>query len=180
MNWPGLLALIAAAYLISALMGTQTGGGLPGLARPKPTEPYYERQYRELDDINAVLRRPVESPKENINTLRPYNLEQEDNLHLKQSVPSYLDFYDTKVTTVSSADRSAITTKQPFLFDRAEIVYKSGQPFYYDARYPESPIPIQFATDPEGFIRDHPSQYPSYVIKKSNLSALGSYDTISM
>ena len=180
MNWPGVLALVVTIYLLSALSKNQSGGALPGMAPPKPGEPYYGRQYRELDDVNAVLRRPVEKGKDNINTLQSYNENHEDNLHLKERVSTYLDFYDTQTKEVSKEELMAIVDKQPFIFDKAQIVYQSGQPFYYDARYPNSPIPVQFAIDPESFIRDHPNVYPSYVIRKGDLRSLGSYEGVSI
>jgi hypothetical protein len=49
------------------------------------------------------------------------------------------------------------------LNNRPEVNTLYGKQFYYDKRYPESAIPIEYAHDPVKFCQMYPSQYPCWV-----------------
>lgn len=48
------------------------------------------------------------------------------------------------------------------LNNRPEVNTLYGKQFYYDKRYPESAIPIEYAHDPVKFCQMYPSQYPCW------------------
>lgn len=180
MNIPGgiLILLVTAVLFKIHHMKNQEGGTLSAInINNKYTEPYYSRQYRELDDVNNVLNRPVVKGKDNINTLQAWNTECDldgklmEQLKLREPWKRYLDFNDIEVKPNENSLKVLIEDKQPYFLDEALIIDYYGEKFYYDANYPKQPISVDFAKDPAKFCREHPNEYPSYIIgsRSSNL-----------
>jgi hypothetical protein len=67
---------------------------------------------------------------------------------------------------------------QPFFLNGALIINKEGQKFYWYARYPLKPISIDFASDPDKYVAEHPNIYPSYVISSRNYEDTKPYDPL--
>lgn len=178
--------LILVALLIKVYNAPdQSGGALKQVTiANKYTEPYYSRQYRELDDVNNVLNRPTFKPVDYINKLQPANEAcaspgQKDDtlkcsrpLELKVPHKRYLHFTDIETKQTPQNLKVLVESKQPYFLDEALVVDYYGKKFYWDSRYPKEPISVLFAQDPERFIREHPNEYPSYIIKSRDYSRL--------
>jgi len=186
MNVSGIILVFIAAFLIYKIQTDQTdqfGGALTQMTIDnRYQDPYYARQYRELDDVDNVLNRPQEPGKEVIQSLAPVNagpdVDDDDKpitqLRLLPPVQRYLDFNDDiQKTEVSEQTKVLVEGQQPYFLDEALIIDHYGEKYYWDWRYPKQPIAIQFIQDPEGYVRDHPNEYPSYVIKSRDYSNLG-------
>jgi len=77
--------------------------------------------------------------------------------------------YNTDINTTTDIDISVVDNlrhswmrKKNELNNRPEINTLYGKQFYYDKRYPESAIPIEFAHDPVKFCQMYPSEYPCW------------------
>jgi hypothetical protein len=69
-----------------------------------------------------------------------------------------------RLTCVSEKDPISYAVKQyqPYMYDRPEIINFDDYPLYRDWRYPETPIDIRFAANPEKFCSMNPQVYPCY------------------
>jgi hypothetical protein len=182
MKISGIILVFVAAFLIYKIQTDQTdqtGGTLTQITIDnRYQDPYYGRQYRELDDVDNVLNRPQEPGKEGIQSLAPINAGPEvdgpiSQLRLLPPVERYLNFNDIQKTDTTEQTKVLIEGQQPYFLDEALIIDHYGEKYYWDWRYPKQPIAIQFIQDPEGYIRDHPNEYPSYVIKSRDYTNLG-------
>ena len=183
MNIPGsiLILLITATLFKIYHEKDQTGGTLSAInITNKYTEPYYSRQYRELDDVNNVLNRPVVKGKDYINELQPWNTYSDldgsthTQLKLREPWKRYLDFSDIKTNPNTKTIKVLVEDKQPYFLDEALIIDYYGEKFYNDANYPKHPISIDFAKDPVKFCNEHPNEYPSYILQSHIKGDLGS------
>lgn len=185
MNTSGVILLLVAAFLIYKIQmdQDQTGGSVANAITiaNRYQDPYYSRQYRELDDVDNVLNRPQTKGDPYIDALVPWNQDQDTAQRLRAPVSKYLDFNDDgrKPTPTDEKVKVLVEGRQPYFLDEALIIDRDGKKFYWDWRYPRRPISLQFATDPEGYVRDHPNEYPSYVIASRNYSALQPNDPAS-
>lgn len=69
-----------------------------------------------------------------------------------------------KSLKVSQKLRDRIVVRQPFFLDNgADLKDYYNCVYYNDFRYPQRPIPIEFAKDPEEYCRKNPNRYPCYV-----------------
>ncbi len=175
MNIPGgilILLITVALFKIYDQGHSQDGGTLPSInITNKYTEPYYSRQYRELDDVNNVLNRPVVKGKSHIDTLQPWNTECDldgtlmEQLKLREPWKRYLDFSDIETKPNTKVLKALVEEKQPYFLDGALIIDYYGEKFYNDANFPRHPISVKFAEDPVKFCKEHPNEYPSYIIR---------------
>lgn len=177
MNISGIILILIAAFLIYKIDTSQIGGGL-GLRQMtiynRHQDPYYARQYRELDDVNNVLNRPVMPGNKVTQGLVAYNVWNRGNeLELSEPIKKYFDFSDIIHRKTPEETKVLVENLQPFFLDEAMIIDHYGEKFYWDWRYPKQPISVEFAKDPETYVKQHPNEYPSYVIKSRNYSALG-------
>ncbi len=58
--------------------------------------------------------------------------------------------------------RSIIEKYQPYIYDQANLINYYDQPLYRDWRYPERPIDIRFAANPEKYCEQFPHVYPCF------------------
>ena len=58
--------------------------------------------------------------------------------------------------------RPTIQRYQPYIYDKPHLINYYDQPFYRDWRYPERPIDVRFATNPEKYCEQFPHVYPCY------------------
>ena len=52
-----------------------------------------------------------------------------------------------------------------YMFDDNSTIVKYNETFYHDWRFPAKPVEVDFASNPEEYIKKHPKRYPSYVYK---------------
>lgn len=172
MYLPGLLLIIVVALLLYNVI-PQRGGATPAPTTVNPLEGnYFQRQYGELRNIRDFLRRPLQEAKKNIAELIPANAPNRPGSHPLELVDEpnyYLDFKDEQDPDPLTTDDLALVRElQPkHLGLEPLIVTISGRRFYYDAKYPEGPISIDFARNPIKFQKENPSVYPSYAIGRS-------------
>jgi hypothetical protein len=179
MNISGIILVLVAAFCIYKIQtGDQTGGDLQQMTIDnRYQDPYYAQQYRELDDVDNVLNRSQEPGNKVIQDLVAWNV-HDDGLgggkeqELREPIKKYLDFMDIKTLETSEETKVLVESKQPYFLDEAMIIDSYGHKFYWDWRYPKQPISIDFATDPDAFVRSHPNEYPSYIIKSRDYSEL--------
>jgi len=57
---------------------------------------------------------------------------------------------------------SVISKYQPYIYDKPNIINYYDQPLYRDWRYPEQPIDIRFAANPEKYCEQFPHAYPCF------------------
>ena len=181
MNISGSMLVLLIVYLITKLadFGTiaQLGGSLPQMnIDNKHHDPNYSRQYRELDDVDNVLNRPVKAVNKITEGLQAKNMFRGQELELRAPVKTYLDFMDIMTKETPTEVKVLVEDKQPYFLDEALIIDKYGKKFYWDWRYPKQPISVAFAKDPELYIREHPNEYPGYIIASRNYSNLGPND----
>jgi hypothetical protein len=157
-----LLILLILTVILTLTTGNQTGGspsGWSAITIPV-TNNVYSQQFNELDNVDFVLKRQQVPGNEYINQLTGAT----DTERETQEVLPKQSLKDIKPATVSVDTKVRIETKQPYFFDDAMIVSYYGKPYYWDFRYPRQPIPVEFAKDPERFVRENPTEYPSYII----------------
>jgi hypothetical protein len=135
----------------------------------------------ELHNVDNVLNRPVGEKNEDIDGTVPVLEETPDQ---QQSAPGlvvrqaqeiqefpkyYLDFKDIYRRPLDKDTETMVESVQPYFLGKAEILDLYGQYYYRDWRYPLQPIRLEFALDPQKFVREHPVEYPSYVIRSRDL-----------
>jgi len=80
--------------------------------------------------------------------------------------PSKLSFpkIKNKLTCINDKDpiNQIIKRYQPYMYDESEIINYYDKPFYRDWRYPERPIDIKFAINPNKYSVENPHIYPSF------------------
>lgn len=175
MNTTGIILVIVALFLvfkISTMDHEQTGGDLKQMTIDnRYQDPYYARQYRELDDVDNVLNRPQEPGKPHIENLKPVHTV---GLGSQKKIQNN-DTANPK-TVISDTTRVLVEGQQPYFLDEALIIDRDGYKYYWDWRYPKEPVSIDFLKDPDTFIKKHPNVYPSYVIRSRNLTGLQPHD----
>ena len=179
MNISGIILVLFAAYLIIGVHyphqqhhpHQQHGSSGGGTVSKVP----YTRQYNELDDVDHVLSRPIEPGNKITDSLVAYNtglpfasgeimpLEAASSLvvldnHAKAPGPTPA----SPIPIPSQDIKVLVEARQPSFLKEALII--DGK-YYHDQRYPQRPVSVEFAKDPERFVREHPDEYPSYVIK---------------
>jgi hypothetical protein len=172
-NFSGIILMLLIIYLLYHTYGTdQVGGDLKQMTISNLyKDPYYGRQYRELDDVDNVLNRPIHKYNIDIENLTASNIYRHTEQQLTTPIVTYLDFKLQPPPKKTSNEVLAIVEhKQPYFLDEALIIDKDGYKFYWDSRYPKQPISIEFAQDPEKYIQTRPNEYPSYVIASRNYS----------
>lgn len=177
MNIVGLVLIIVIVILLSSYIKGHNliQVGSADLPVTLKNDSNFTRQYRELDNVDNVLNRPIREPNEAINNLKAVNTFDKYK-YLKHPPAYYLDFTDIKCIPASKDTNAIVEAKQPYFLDEALIIKRDGRNFYYDWRYPKKPIPVEFAKNPEKFIKQNPNVYPSYIIKSRDLSGLKPYD----
>lgn len=182
MNISGIFLVLIATYLIYKIHTDtdQTGGDLKQMdISNRYQDPYYTRQFRELDDVDNVLNRPLEATNKDIARLVASNTfggagkpNIGDHPEIRSTPKTYLDFMDIMNKETPKEVKVLIESKQPYFLDEALIIERDGHKYYWDWRYPKQPISLDFAKDPERYTQLHPNEYPSYVIASRNYNGL--------
>ena len=183
MNISGIILVLFAAYLVFELglgLGRGHAGGsesipnrIKGIASIKSP---YIHQYNELDDVDHVLTRPIMPGEKVTNDLVAFNtsLPQASGIMPSEASSSLVTVPASArlepgpgpspgpIEPLSQDIKALVEARQPPFLKEALII--DGK-YYYDQRYPQRPVPIEFAKDPERYVREHPDEYPSYVIK---------------
>ena len=94
MNFSAIILVILACYLVYKInTKNQTGGSVKKIIKNEK-DPYYLRQYQELEDVDNVLLRPQEMGNTNIQNLVTANKFKDYEKELKIPTKKYLDFID--------------------------------------------------------------------------------------
>lgn len=134
-----------------------------------------ETQILTNNDSHYFLTQPILPGKTDINNLKETNPFRSNFFYLdkKYAEKEDPDPNVTKYPKVPHYDLKPyldkVKERQPYIFDKPYILYYYGYPFYYDWRYPERPIDIKFATNPEKYVEQNPHLYPSYRFLSKNL-----------
>lgn len=190
MNASGIILVLVIAYILNyirehgmpSMPGLQLGGALPQMTiRNKYKDPYYARQYRELEDVDNVLNRPLLPGSTVIQKLEGCRPDTHNEQELVEPAKTYFDFAATDRPARKTKDdtRVLVEARQPYFLDDALIIDKDGEKFYWDTRYPKQPISIEFAKDPMKYIQDRPNEYPSYVVASRNYGDLVEVDLLA-
>jgi len=163
--------------IIYEISGTSHIEWFQGLSPPPTTDPIdiYRRHFNELDNVNDILKRPVEKGDPVIDKVQPVISASDTDTAMNVSGSTVAPYISS---TVRGEDRfclpknhpiyDIIKARQPHIFDKPEIIQKDGELFYHDWRYPRHPINVKFAVDPEGYCRANPGLYPCTVIASRN------------
>jgi len=174
MNTTAIILILLVAYLVYNIQD-QHGGTLKQMTINKDYQgPYYARQYRELDDVDNVLNRLVYPRDEVTQRLIPHNKPEQT----PGTGPACSDqYHDIAHLALPDSTIVLVEGQQPYFLDGSGplVLDRYGKKFYWDARYPKQPISVEFAENPEKYVKDHPNEYPSYVIKSRDYSRLGSH-----
>jgi hypothetical protein len=179
MNISGIILVLIAAFLIYQIHVSgqqQTGGALKQMTvENRHQDPYYARQYRELDDVDNVLNRPQELGKKHIQDLVARNLHMGSEMPLQELQQQRMNFSDTDVPKIATTESAKVLVEnqQPYFLDEALILDREGRKYYWDWRYPKQPISVDFVKDPDNYVKTRPNEYPSYVIRSRDYSDLG-------
>uniref|UniRef100_A0A6C0J9A4 Uncharacterized protein n=1 Tax=viral metagenome TaxID=1070528 RepID=A0A6C0J9A4_9ZZZZ len=169
--------ILTVLYIVKDISISQIGGKAIPISL-QSEGPHYIRQYREHENVDNVLNRPLYPANKDTNALQSANtwtnLDGSNNVNyeLIKPVKRYLEFTDIDKALVSPETRALVESKQPYFLDEANIIDCYGKKYYVDWRYPKQPLPIEFAQDSEKYIKEHPSLYPSYIIRSRDSSLL--------
>jgi hypothetical protein len=166
MNLSGIFLMVfifAIVYYISSMPSQR--GGVDTELNLTPNQSIYTQQYNELHDVNNVLKREVQPADETTNNLVGYNLSDSTPTELQAPNKKGQRFYTHPVAKpITSELRHRVKERQPYFLRKPYIKTYYGKTYYPDARYPLFLVDTAFAEDPEKFLREHPMEYPSYVI----------------
>jgi hypothetical protein len=168
MDFLGVLLIIAIIILVYiARQAHPQIGGKASSAQGKDF--LYTQQYNELHDVNNVLRRKVYPTDETTNNLTGFltsTSTDSQNTELFTPRKTYLDLDQvTDEQPAPSEDlKTRVKDRQPYFLREPYIKRHYGQTYYADWRYPLFLVHTDFAIDPAKFIKEHPKEYPSYVI----------------
>lgn len=166
-----IIGLLIVIFILSLLFkfNFQIGGTIKGADIVKPvqfpaSDSSYLQQYHELHNVDNVLKRKQYLRNEVINNVKP----NDGNLNYHLNVLPFK--LNEKITTTDT--KNLVEEKQPYFLDDALVVKYYGVDHYWDWRYPRQPIRVEFAKNPSKYVREHPDEYPSYIIKSRNFKDL--------
>ena len=124
MKFSAIILVVVALYLIFKIGKTdQVGGAVKQLTiKNKTNDPYYARQYRELDDVDNVLIRPLGKGNKETEKLLPSNMFDSVDQELRVPIKKYLDFIDIMQKTTPEKTKVLVESKQPYFLDESLII----------------------------------------------------------
>jgi hypothetical protein len=137
----------------------------------KTNQMVYARQYHELDNYNNVLNRRVGPPDANTNDLVGFEWDKPTDSQPAKLIPiqpTYLDLTTDTYRTPpkpSTNLKARVKARQPYFFTKPYVKNYYGKRYYADWRYPLFLVSTDFAENPAKFVREHPLDYPSYIIQ---------------
>jgi hypothetical protein len=157
-------------YVIDLLIKKRLTEGFSSTYRGEPNEPIT------VNDSHYFLMTSVLPGKKDIALLKEknpnhsnyYYVDQKETI-IEQTDPrvvehrqSSLDHSNLTCIDQNAPIRKIIKEYQPYMYDEPELVNLYDYPFYRDWRYPERPIDLRFAIDPQKYSEKNPLVYPSY------------------
>jgi len=118
----------------------------------------YNKRIDEMKDPNNVLKRPIIN---NNNNILPNVLPLVNQKYI------LADTYQTNISKQQNRAKLLEQIKTNCILKDKELFINEEQFYYYDSRYPEQLIPIEFALNPIEFIKNNPKLYPSYKINNN-------------
>jgi hypothetical protein len=133
-------------------------------------------QFLSSEDSHYFLTTTVLPGKKDIANLRETNPHHtsfyyvdEKSVFTEQTDPNIVTHRQSKLnssnlTCIQANDpiRRVISKYQPYMYDTPEIINCYDHAFYRDWRYPERPIDVKFAANPDKYCEQNPQIYPSY------------------
>ena len=84
-----------------------------------------------------------------------------NTIQLKNSTHKFRSYF--KMIKLTDDQKKLISIKQPKFFNKLNLV--NGR-YYYDERFPEEPVPVEFALNAEKFCKNNIGVYPCYRYKQ--------------
>ena len=119
----------------------------------------YLKRINEMKDPDNVLKREIIEDKEN-NIIKPYINKNSNTFQKIIEVDNFNVDKQLYIQKLLEKIKNNCVLKNKELFKRDDGFY------YYDHRFPEQLIPIEFALNPKLFIEKNPKVYPSFVLLK--------------
>jgi|694.fasta_scaffold07965_9 hypothetical protein len=122
----------------------------------------YNKHKKEYKNINNVLKRPLAKGDETANNIKTQN----DFKITGNNYNMFLTVNKEEEINNKMNEKLRQIKAHPKLKNKPlKIIY--GEYFYYDNDYPKEPISVEYALNPEEYIKNNPECYPSYIITKS-------------
>ena len=134
----------------------------------------------DLNDSHYFLTTSILPGKKDIANLKEknphhtnYYYVDNNSIYIEKTDPNVVTHRDSKLIYPKNRDRLtcisdkdpisyAIKQYQPYMYDQPEIINYYDHAFYRDWRYPERPIDIRFAVNPQKYCELNPHIYPCY------------------
>ena len=107
------------------------------------------------DNVDLSLNKVLEKGDPIINAVEPID-EMSCFVH---------DIEPHKLEPLEEFDASTTKKNNQYMFEDDSTIIKYNKKFYHDWRFPAKPIEVEFALNPDEYIKKHPKRYPSYVYK---------------
>lgn len=182
MSLIGILLLATIIYIVYHISLSQEEHFTQFIS-PPPYKDNHKQQKNELQNVLSVLKRPITKGKGNIENITlpysglPIRSTESQAVSIKAPPKAFLrdDLYASFPSGATTDPEMAclpadhpiyeiVKARQPYMFDKPEIIKKDGEMFYHDWRYPQKPINVKFAADPIGYCKKNPGIYPCTVI----------------
>ena len=62
-------------------------------------------------------------------------------------------------------DPSTTKKENQYMFGDNSSLVRYNETYYHDWRFPAKPVEVEFAVNPEEYVKKYPKRYPSYVYK---------------
>lgn len=136
--------------------------------------------YKTHDNVNLSLNKSLVSKNEHIANLEPSKttgLEDADQVDIANSTDAdqHTKLGSNQVThiDVNQMEHVCLPKSHPIyarIKDRQQAMFNEpttkkyyDKPYYYDWRYPEKPLDIEFAANPKKYCKKYPHRYPCYI-----------------
>ena len=131
------------------------------------------QRLNEIFNLDNVLLRNVEEGEEDINNVVAFN----DNIKIENNENNENNFGENYINNFGEYEKPE-TLENNYkkqqerikllneiqnnnILKNTKIIEKNDNLFYYDHRYPEEFVPVEFALNPDLFIKKYPTRYPS-------------------
>ena len=118
-------------------------------------DPYYVA-YDGMYDPNRLMTKPLVMGDDKVTGVLDETIDSSSfNDNIKYN-------YVQPCDALTTADKKKIKMHQVPFLKEVDLVDYYNKDFYYDARYPQEPVDIAFAKDPENYCRNNKNIYPCY------------------
>lgn len=70
-----------------------------------------------------------------------------------------------KLAPLKGFDPSTTKKENQYMFGDDSSLVRYNNNYYHDWRFPAKPVEVEFAANPEEYVKKYPKRYPSYVYK---------------